>query len=81
MTVIQNTAGNMIKENFYPILNVMAEVEELKCYQEKVPIKGWKKRKRILKMSKCYNWEIKNHLKNPNLLGIWQAEFWCVVMI
>ena len=28
MTVIQNTAGNIIIESFYPILNVMAEVEE-----------------------------------------------------
>ena len=43
MTVIQNTAGNIIIENFYPILNVMAEVEELKCYQEEVPINGIKR--------------------------------------
>ena len=31
MTVIENTASNIIIENFYPILNVVAEVEELKC--------------------------------------------------
>ena len=43
MTVIQNTAGNIIIENFYPILNVMAEVEELKCFQEEVPINGIKR--------------------------------------
>ena len=32
--VIQNTAtcSNIIIENFYPILNVVAEVKELKCF-------------------------------------------------
>ena len=32
MTVIQNTAGDIIIENFYPVLHVMSEVEELKCF-------------------------------------------------
>ena len=32
MTVIQNTASNIIIKNFYPILDVVAEVEELQCF-------------------------------------------------
>ena len=43
MTVIKNTAGNIVIGNFYPILNVMVEVEELKCFQEEVSINGIKR--------------------------------------
>ena len=49
MTVIQNTAGNIIIENFYPILSVMAEVEDVKSSQEKVPMNGWKKKGKDIK--------------------------------
>ena len=32
ITVIQNTASDIVIENFYPISNIMAEVEEVKCF-------------------------------------------------
>ena len=40
MTVIQNTACNIIIDYFYPILNVEAEVKEVKCFLEVVPFNG-----------------------------------------